>query len=162
MDGEDRLFRKEYYVKHDSYNKFPYLEKRFSICDAQITAIACEKSVVRFIFDKGFFVTEDGKSNLASTGYIEFCNCDSEEFSCHIMQRKATQYGATLYGQPISLNELANLLEKENHKVEVFLELYDYNYLYWRGVLLPYKDDNLSDNIVIEIAGSFPVSYFWE
>ena len=54
------------------------------------------------------------------------------------------------------------MLEPEESMVEIFLELYDYNYLYWRGVLLPHKEQGLSDNVVVEASGCFPMTYWWE
>ena len=58
--------------------------------------------------------------------------------------------------------ELAGMLETKKYALEIFLELYDFNYLYWRGTLLPYKQQGLSDHVVIETSGCFPTTYFWE
>ena len=141
--------------------KFPHSPKGLSICDAHIDAISCSENMVRFIFFEGFSVITGDTVKKTSKGYIELLNCNADEFSCHIIQRKSTPAGAELRGKPISLTELAELLDS-GKKIEVFLELYDFNYLYWRGVLLPHKRKGLSDNIVIQIGGCFSVTYFWE
>ena len=89
-------------------------------------------------------------------------DCESDEFDCYIIHREPSPAGARLNGNPISLVELASMLEPEENMVEIFLELYDFNYLYWRGVLLPHKEQGLSDNVVIEASGCFPMTYWWE
>lgn len=144
------------------YEKFPHSPKKVSICDAQIDAIICSDSSVRFVFSKGFSVISDGKSEICSYGYIELSDCEADEFDCYIIHREPSPAGARLNGEPISLVELASMLEPEESMVEIFLELYDFNYLYWRGVLLPHKEQGLSDNVVIEASGCFPMTYWWE
>ena len=59
----------------------------------------------------------------SSRGYIELLDCDADEFNCHIIHRESTPYGARLYGEPVSLIELANILDTEDRKIEIFLEL---------------------------------------
>lgn len=145
-----------------TYDNFPYSPKRFSICDAQIDEIICTDNTIRFVFTKGFSVIVNDNAELTSTGYVELSDCSADEINCHVIRREPTPVGARLYGEPISLTELSNILNLEGRKIEIYLELYDFNYLYWRGVLLPYKTDSLSDNIVIETSGCFPLSYFWE
>ncbi len=144
------------------YEKFPHSPKKVSICDAQIDAIICSDSSVRFVFSKGFSVIADGKTEICSYGYIELSDCEADEFDCYIIHRESSPAGARLNGEPISLVELASMLEPEESLVEIFLELYDFNYLYWRGVLLPHKEQGLSDNVVIEASGCFPMTYWWE
>ncbi len=145
-----------------SYKNFPCLEKNFCICDAQIDEIICNENMVRFVFSKGFYVVEKNKVELTSKGDIEFLDCSSDEFICYILQREPTQLGAKVYGQPISLADLANMLIEKNQKIELFLELYDFNFLHWRGTLLPHKAEGLSDNVIIETSGCFSITYSWE
>ena len=144
------------------YEKFPCAPKKFCICDAQIDAINCLNSTIRFSFSSGFSVISRDRVVASSRGYIELLDCDADEFNCHIIHRESTPSGARLYGEPVSLIELASILDSEDKKIEIFLELYDFNYLYWRGVLLPHKAKGLSDNVVIETSGCFPMTYFWE
>lgn len=144
------------------YEKFPHSPKKVSICDAQIDAIICSDSSVRFVFSKGFSVISGGKTEICSHGYIELSDCEADEFDCYIIHRESSSAGARLNGEPISLVELASMLEPEESMVEIFLELYDFNYFYWRGVLLPHKEQGLSDNVVIEASGCFPMTYWWE
>lgn len=145
-----------------SYEKFPCSPKKISICDAQIDKINCSHNTIRFLFPKGFSVISCDRVDVCSRGYIELLDCDADEFNCHIIHRESTPSGARLFGEPVSLIELASILDSEDRKIEIFLELYDFNYLYWRGVLLPYKTQGLSDNVVIETSGCFPMTYYWE
>lgn len=142
--------------------KFPHSPKIVSICDAQIDAIICSDNSIRFVFPRGFSVISGDKVEVSSYGYIELSDCDADEFNCHIVQRKFTPSGARLNGEPISLIGLANILKQKERKIEILLELYDFNYLYWRGVLLPHKEQGLSDNVVIEASGCFPMAFYWE
>lgn len=144
------------------YEAPSYFSKKISICDCQVDAIECFDTTIRFVFSKGFSVISHDKVVKSASGYIELSGCDSDEFNCYIVHRTPSPSGAQLYGEPISLIELANILSSEDRKVEIFLELYDFNYLYWRGVLLPHKEQGLSDNVVIETSGSFRMTYFWE
>lgn len=145
-----------------TYEEFPHAPKKFCICDCHIDAIDCMPDKVRFVFSKGFSVISGDELEESSSGYIELSDCDAGEFSCYIIQRESTPRGARLYGEPVSLNELADMLKFEKRKIEIFLELYDFNYFHWRGVLLPYKKDGLSDEVVIETWGCFPMTYYWE
>lgn len=142
--------------------KFSHSTKQISICDSQIDAIICSDNNVRFVFSKGFFVCSGDTHTMCSCGFVELSNCDADEFDCHIVHREPTPVGARLVGTPISLIELASILEHEERRIEVFLELYDFNYLYWRGTLLPHSAQGLSDNVVIEISGCFPMSFGWK
>lgn len=144
------------------YEKLPRSLKKISICDAQIDSIICSDNSIRFIFSRGFSVISGDKVDISSCGHLELSDCDPNEFICHIFRRESVPAGARLMGEPISLFDLANILEFAERKIQIFLELYDFNYLYWRGVLLPHKEQGLSDNVVIEASGNFPMTYFWE
>lgn len=145
-----------------TYNKFPHTPKRFCICDAKIDLIACQEKTVRFVFSKGFHLVSCDNIQLASTGSIEISNCAANDFSCHVVHRETTPFGAKLFSEPIPLHELARIVNESGRQIEIFLELYDFNCLHWRGVLLPYNMQGLSDHVVIEICGCFPMTYFWE
>lgn len=145
------------------YNNFPsHSEKRFSICDTIIDKITCINDTVRFSFSNGFYLLENGQVTISKAGIVELQHCDSQEFSCQIFKREVSPHGAVLFGQPISLDDLGTLLEREAKKIEIHLELYDFNYMYWRGTLLPYKEEGLSDWVVIETCGCFPMIFLWE
>ena len=144
-------------IKH-----YPYLKKSVSLCDVHIDEIICMENAVRFVFNSGFFLVEDNKSIQTKTGYVEFGECNTDEFICHIVKRIPTQSGAQLFGTPVSIFELSRLLSEGHKKIELFLELYDSEFMYWRGTLLPHKQCGLSDNVVIESSGCYPITYCWE
>lgn len=159
MDGVLLHFRKDKYMRQ-TYNQYPsHNDKRFCICDSQIDSIILENNTVRFLFSNGYYGFDHGQITPTSPGYIEFADCDPSEFTCYIIERSPSEMGAKMVGYPISLENLVYLLTEEERKVEIFLEMYDFNYLHWRGVLLPYRDQGLSDIITIEISGCYPMSY---
>jgi len=138
-----------------------HTNRRISICDAQINTIVCTENVVQFHFFEGFWLIDNNQVSPTKAGYIELVDCNADEFNCHLIRRKATPKGAKLYGLPLSLNELNNLLTQKNRKIEINMELYDFNSLHWRGTLLPYKKRGLSDYVIIETTGCFPITYSW-
>lgn len=145
-----------------AYKNFPHLRKDFCICDAHMDAISFSTGSIRFVFSKGLSKVTCDEVETEGKGYIELMDCDAEEFSCYFVQREPTSAGAQIYGKPISLVELANMLSSEESKIEIFLELYDFNYLHWRGVLLPHKNGNLSNHIIIETSGRFTMICCWD
>lgn len=142
-----------------SYIHFPCAEKKFSLCDCTIDKIICNEDSIKFVFSKGFFAVEAGGVASCSSGYVELNNCNPNELSCYIINRKPTQKGAQLLGIPLSIVDLADLLATNERGIEIYLELYDFNYLHWRGVLLPHNSNKLSDNVLIETCGSFPITF---
>jgi len=139
--------------------QFFHGEKKISICDAIIDKIIYNEVCVKFVFSDGFYIV--GEDEKCTEAYIEIKNCLPDDFSCYSIKRTSTKDGAKVTGTPIALETLSSLLELNKCRIELFLELYDVNYLHWRGVLLPYKEDDLSDHIVIEICGTYPVTYSW-
>ena len=137
-------------------------EKSFSICDAQIDRITYGSNTVRFFFANGFQRVENNELIRTKNAYIELGNCAVDNFSCVVFKRTATEKGAELYGQPLSLEEIGIMLSDDERKIEIYLELYDFNCIYWRGVLLPYNPVGLSDRIDIEISGQVSITYYWE
>jgi len=140
--------------------KFPFLEKEVSICDSQIDSIICSEDSVCFSFFSGFTMLFSGRAIRSTIGSISLHQCCADDFTCYIYRRKPTPFGARLLGKPITLQQLSDLLDNGKKKIEIFAELYDFNHLYWRGVLLPHKKYGLSDTITIEINGNFDVVYF--
>ena len=135
---------------------------RVSLCDAQIDRISFSNEAIRFHFPNGFRV-EDGDAVVATkASYVEFYNCTAEDFFCTIVKRWPTKDGALQYGKPLSLVELGNMLGQKKKGLEVFLELYDWNYLFWRGSLCPRKKRGLSDWVVLELSDCFPIRFCWE
>ena len=142
------------------YKHFPAdSERSVSICDALIYKVSCEDEKVSFFFRNGFCIDEEKHWINADQGCLEFLCCNADEFSCHVIKRTPSKEGDLLQGKPISLCELGNLLDNENRQIEIFLELYDVNNMYWRGVLLPYNPTGLSDRIDIELSGQFAMRY---
>lgn len=137
-------------------------DRWISIHDKKITQIVCDEDSVEFQFKDGFNLIEGNSIHSTKTGCIKLSGCDFNDFSCCIIRRKSSRKGAKLYGRPISLEELGELLSKKGKSVEVFLELYDSNFLYWRGALCPYNKRGLSDWVVIETMDFFPMTYEWE
>ena len=145
------------------YQSFPtYSERRFSICDSQIAQIGVESDCVRFYFPDGFFYIDHNQIKRIDSGYVEIGSCNAEEFSCYVFDREISANGAVLLGKPISLTELKQTLLRTGAKLEVYLELYDFDYLYWRCTLVPNHSDGLSSRIDIEVSGQFPLAYHWE
>ena len=136
--------------------------KKVDLCDAKIDSIVCSEGTVRFTFSQGFSVITNNEEEAVSSGYVELSDCDAENFTCYIIHRESTRFGARLSGEPLPLTELAKIVNQQGREIEVFLELYDFNYLYWRGTLLPNKEDGLSDHVVIEAGGNFTLTYYWE
>lgn len=135
---------------------------KVSICDACIGSIQHLENAIRFIFPEGFFIVSDDEVIKSSFGYIELSDCTANDVFCYFFRRSPSPQGAILQGDPLSTVELAELLERKDHILEIFMELYDFNCLHWRGVLLPCTTEGLSDHVTIEAYGEFLVTYFWE
>lgn len=133
-----------------------------SLHDKRITKIVCEEDRVMFHFKDGFTVIEGNSANATKTGRLTLSGCDHDEFSCWIVRRKASRKGSKCYGKPVSLRELGELLSEKGKAIEIYLELYDANFLHWRGALCPYNKRDLSDLVVIETMDFFPMTYEWE
>lgn len=141
---------------------FPHVDKKISICDSQISRITINDKSVQFYFEDGFCLIKDNQVVRTKVGTVTLHECDPEEFSCTIFKLQATENGAKSLGHPVSLNKLSDYLLQESKRIEVILELYDFNHLYWRGTFIPYKEDGLSDRVLIEICGDYLVTYTWE
>lgn len=121
-----------------------------SLHDKRITKIVCDEDRVVFHFKEGFTVIQGNSANVTKTGRLTLSGCGPDEFSCWIVRRKTSRKGSKCYGKPISLRELGELLSEKGKTIEVFFELYDANFLHWRGALCPYNKRGLSDLVVIE------------
>lgn len=139
-----------------------YSGRWVSIHDKKITAIECNEKSVVFHFANGFDLIDNDQVVSTKNGRIELRGCNSDEFDCHIIRRKTSRKGAKLYGKPISLAALGELLSQKEKTVEIYLELYDVNFMHLRGELCPYKKHGLSDCVVIETMDFFPMTYYWE
>lgn len=146
-----------------SLQRFPtYDQRKISICDQIIDQIIYGENSVAFHFAKGFYYCHEGRITATATGCITLESCTPDEFTCYLINPCFSQDGAKLVGTPLHLENLADYLTSENRQIEIYLELYDFNFLHWRGVLKPYNDSGLSDRIIIELAGDFPITYTWE
>lgn len=144
-----------------TFDNIPMDTKRcFSICDMRIDEILYSDNSVRFCFYNGLQRFENDELIRTKTAFIEFGGCNADDFTCHVFKQSATKKGAELYGVPFSLEEIGNMLATNERKIEVYLELYDFNFVYWRGVLLPCNSNGLSDRIDIEISGQVSVTIF--
>lgn len=147
-------------VMEYTYHRFPaFTERNASICDSQIYRIDSGLDSTRFYFHNGNFEVGDGQTIIRKAGYIEFPNCGSDEFTCVLFKRRASDRGSLLAGIPISLSELNCLLQEQKVWLEPYLELYDFNYLYWRGSLLPNTSEELSDRVDIEVGGQYTIKF---
>lgn len=133
-----------------------------SLHDKRITQIVCAENSVEFHFENGFSLVDGNNTTSTKSGYVRLCGCSSDDFCCSIIKRKASRKGAKLHGKPISLKELGDLLSENKKSIEIFLELYNNNCLYWRGDLYPYKKRGLNDWVIIEIMDFFSMTYDWE
>lgn len=136
-----------------------------SIHDKQLSNILCYENSVRFIFNDGFDLIENGQITRIGKGYIELKGCNSDDFSCHVIKRKTTKKGSKLFGKPITLEELSGILSDKRKTIEIYVELYDTNRFYWRGELHPYKKlfgKELSPLVTIETMDFYPMVYSWE
>lgn len=138
------------------------ISKNFSLCDAEIDEILIDNHSIKFCFSRGFYCIENEKVILSKKAFIRFNMCDASDFTCHIFKRVATAKGAELYGKPYSLEEISDSLRTKGRKIEIYTELYDFDFLYWRGVFLPYNMTGLSDRIDIELSAQVSVTYSWE
>ena len=145
------------------YSVFPQsVEKIFSICNARIDEIQHTHSTVRFVFSKGFKVVENGNSVSASFGYIELSNCSIDNFSCHLVNRRKTKHGSMQMSYPISLDKMNNTMLRRQQEIEIYLELYDPNYLLWRGRIFPLNERGYNEYVEIGIGGNIPMSVYYE
>lgn len=136
-----------------------------SIHDMHISQILCRDNSVVFCFNEGFNLIEDGRLLRKSCGSIELVGCNPAELSCNIIKRIPSKKGEKLCGKPISPEELNKLLANKRKYIEVILELYDINCLYWRGEILPYnriQKKRLMPYVTIEVMDFFPMIYSWE
>ena len=140
-------------------------DKWISIHDMHLSQIKCKSSSVIFCFKDGFNLIENGRLLKTGSGCIELIGCNSSDFSCNVIKRIVSKQGTRLYGRPISLEKLNKMLVSKKNHVEVFLELYDYNHLYWRGEISPFKrlfKRQLAPIITIEAMNFFPMIYLWK
>lgn len=144
-----------------TYHEYPsFREHRFSIYDMCVDRIACGEDTVEFCFPDGFYLIENGQ--LVRTGRSSITlHCNEDEFFCHVIHRTATPAGVEYHGIPLSLTELSHLLEA-GRKIELYQELFGYECLYWRGALLPYNQEGLTDQVEMELCGNFAMTYTWE
>ena len=136
-----------------------------SLHDMQLTKVIFQKNSVVFFFENGFNIIEDDNVYRKTRGNINLLNCDSSDFTCSIIERRKTKQGVKLKGRPITLEGLNKMLVGEKKHVELFLELYDFNHLYWRGEMHPYKqilNRRLAPLVIIEAMDFFPMVYSWE
>jgi hypothetical protein len=105
----------------------------------------------------------DGPSSATtSSGQIQLHHCTIQDIKCKLIKRKATKYGGKFSGRTISIDTLNKLLIK-NYSIEIFLELYDDSFIYWRCTLYPPNHDckGLFPHIVIEANDFSSVAIFY-
>ncbi len=139
-------------------------EKWISIHDMHLSSILWQKNSVSFIFENGFIMIENDQIKKKEKGVIELCGCSPSDCSCRIIKRKRTRLGTKTYGRTVSLENLNKILIKKKQYIEIVLELYDANYMYWRGEMLPNRKtiNGLAPYVTIEIMGFFPMKYSWK
>lgn len=144
------------------YENYPQgKDKNYSICDARIDEIIITDGTVRFVFSHGFYVIQNESVIKAEYGYIELADCEPEDFFCKRIKRMKTRMGPVEIALPVSLEALSKMLKKGDKSIEVTLELYDFNYLYWRGALVPHKKGSLSFHFEIETGEMYPMTVYY-
>lgn len=131
------------------FNPFP--KEQVSLHDCRITRIGCEPDAVVFYFQEGFTLIDGSSAKETSAGQIRLHHCTIQDIECKLIKCKATKRGCKFSGREISIDALNKLLDK-NHAIEIFLELYDVSFLYWRCELYSPKRGGrgLFPHIVIE------------
>lgn len=146
-----------HWVRKSQFN----FNKWISLHDRKVTGIECKENSVEFMFDDGFDLI-DGESCInVKPGRVELEECNSNEFRCYIIERQVSENGAILNGKAISLNELSKLISKER-TLEIHVELYDSDYMHFRGAFFPYEGRSLSTVVVIETNDFFQMNYRWD
>lgn len=133
-----------------------------SIHDMYITDIVIGDDSVKFCFADGFNLVDNGQLIRTGPGDIEFLGCGSENFICDVIQGRGPWY----FGKLISLEKLRALLSKGKYRLEINVELYASNQMYWRGYLIPSDQHKRlftrRHNQVVTIeAEYFPMKYSW-
>lgn len=134
--------------------------KWISLHDRKVTKIECKESSVVFMFDNGFDLIDGEKCINVKSGYVEIENCTSNDFRCYVIERQTSPSGAIFNGKPMSLSELSKLISKER-TLELHVELYDSDYMHFRGAFFPYEGHSLSTIVVIETNDFFQMNYYW-
>lgn len=140
-------------------------QKWVSLHDMKITRIIIEKNSVVFFFDEGFDYIKEGVLIHTKKAAVKFDHCNSFDFSCNLVRRRISPKGSLLHGQSLSLEKLNRILLKKRKHVELFLELYDINHVYWRGELLPGPKSGfkrLAPVVTIELVNIPHITYLWD
>ena len=142
------------------WSSFQNSQRWISLHDCKITGIKIEANQVVFQFDDGFMLVENQNGNYVKPARIVLHGCTPDDFSCYIIKRESSQYGARLKGDPIPFEKLSTMISSEK-SIEIITELYDSNFMHFRGALYPYEGDTLSTHIVIETNDFFQMTYWW-
>lgn len=136
-----------------------------SIHDKTVTKIVCESNSVEFYFADGFDRVDGDTSSTISKGKIKFESCTPNDFFCYIIQRHPSAFGERFRGREISIYKLSRMLKEGKASIQIYVELYDYNRIYWRGELhftKPNRFRRLPTVVVIDSMDFFPMVYSWE
>lgn len=139
-----------------------YTNRKFNLCDCFIERISVDANAVVFHFREGFSVIEGDTINYTHSGQVRILGLEADDLSCWIIKRKATRQGSKLYGKPISIEKLAQLLERKNLQIELFAEMYEAYRFHWRGTLHPSSHRRLSTLVVLETTADFELEYIWD
>lgn len=146
-----------------TYDHFPpYTEKCIFTHDARICRIVCNTNFVEFYFSNGFYYVKDNHTYYTQDSRIILHDYDLSDFFCHLVHRRATEGGVVENAVPMTLCEINDILVHQSMEIELSLELFDADCLYWRGYLLPCRKTGLSDMIVIEFHKASPITYLWD
>ena len=130
-------------------HQFP--EDQVSLHDCCITKICSTPDSIVFEFQDGVILFDGQSSATTSYRQIRLLRCTNRDIKCKLIKRKATSKGVKFSGRTISIDALNKLLTKK-YSVDIFLELYDDSFLYWRCSLYNHKRSSrgLLPHIVIE------------
>lgn len=138
-------------------------KKWISIHDMRICQIVCRENSVVFCFSEGFDLIEEGKVLRTGSASIELIGCNPQDVSCKIIKRKSSKKGEKICGKPLSLDKINRMLARKKQYIEIILELYDINCMYWRGELLPYtRKGRFMPYVTIETMDFYSMVYTWD
>ena len=136
------------------------------LSDSQISGITFTESGIVFQFQNGIVAEELAEATTDQHEYfrtreaaILINDCNFDDLRCRINTRFRL-FGHVFYiGRDLEPKQLFKLLKKQ--QLEVIDELYSYNSLFWRCVILPYKKGRSYSGLEISIDNVDEITYLW-
>lgn len=143
-------------TKPFDYNKW------VSIHDKKITEIICGEHFVQFVFKNGFDLIDKENVSTVCNGRITMKNCTANDFKCKIITTRTSKSGLKIFGHAIPMEKINDMLSNKKCEIEIYLELYDFNFMYWRGTIRSNDKKKRNKIITIETNDFFPIIYSWD